>query len=192
VQNSIRKNTPSAEDNSKLLDTIGWKILDELQHNGRIPFTELGKRVGLSTPAVMERVHRLEEAGIILGYGAELDRAKVGYPVLAFIRVNVVGDSFPRIMKVSRDLPQVLECHRVTGTDSFIMKVALSSVDELERLIDNYLTPFVATTTSLVMSTSVNTRVLVRPQGGGEKLERLKSHGVRARGRRSGTKLGGH
>jgi Lrp/AsnC family leucine-responsive transcriptional regulator len=163
------------ETNSRLLDEIGWKILAELQHNARIPFTELGKRVGLSTPAVMERVRRLEEAGIILGYSAELDRTKVGYPVLAFIRVNVVGDSFPRIMKVSRDLPQVLECHRVTGTDSFIMKVALSSVDELEKLIDNYLTPFVATTTSLVMSTSVNTRVLVRPQQSGQKAERAKS-----------------
>jgi Lrp/AsnC family transcriptional regulator, leucine-responsive regulatory protein len=144
---------------AKLLDNIGWKILVELQQNARAPFAELGRRVGLSTPAVMERIRRMEEAGIINGYRAEVDYSKVGYNILAFLRINVVGDFMPRIMKVARDLPEVLECYRVTGADSFIMKVAVESVDELEKLIDR-LTPYVATTTSVVLSSIVIRRVI--------------------------------
>jgi len=144
---------------SKLLDAIGWKILLELQHNARAPFSELGRRVGLSAPAVLERIRRMEEAGIITGYRAEIDHAKVGNRILAFIRINVVGDFMPRIMKVARELPEVLECYRVTGADSFIMKVGVENVDDLEKLIDR-LTPYVATTTSLVLSSIVTRRVI--------------------------------
>lgn len=83
-------------DSDKLLDEIGWKILNELQLNARLPLTELGRRVGLSTPAVGERVRRLEDAGIILAYRAQVDHAKTGYPMLAFIRISVVGDFLSR------------------------------------------------------------------------------------------------
>src|SRR5579862_6677683 len=107
---------------NKLLDEIGWKILNQLQLNARLPLTELGRRVGLSTPAAGERVRRMEEAGIILGYRAQLDYEKVGYPVLAFIRISVAGEFLSRITKISREMPEVLECHRVTGSDSFIIK----------------------------------------------------------------------
>jgi len=157
--NNIRKRSAPTATTLKMLDDIGWKILAALQADARIPFAELGRRIGLSTPAVTERVHRLEEAGIILRYRAELDHAKVGYPILAFVRVNVVGDFLQRIMKVSRELPEVLECHRVTGDDSFIIKVAVGSVDELQKLIDG-LTPFVATTTSVVLSEVVTHRAI--------------------------------
>ncbi|MGC1781779.1 MAG: Lrp/AsnC family transcriptional regulator [Acidobacteriaceae bacterium] len=144
---------------AKFLDSIGWKILVHLQQNARIPFAELGRRVGLSTPAVMERIRRMEEAGIISGYQAEIDLSKIGYNILAFIRVSVVGNFMPRIMKVARDMPEVLECHRVTGADSFIMKAAVESIDELEKLLDR-LTPYVATTTSIVLSSVVTRRVI--------------------------------
>jgi Lrp/AsnC family transcriptional regulator, leucine-responsive regulatory protein len=145
------------EDISKLLDLIGRKILTELQENGRIPFTELGRRVGLSTPAVMDRVRRLEDAGVIAGYRAEVDCGKMGYPISAFIGVNVAGDFLPRMSKLARSIPEILECHRVTGSDSFIMKVIAGSVEELEKTIDR-LTPYVATTTSLVLSSLVTRR----------------------------------
>lgn len=144
---------------TKLLDNIGWKILVELQENARASLADVGRTVGLSPPAVLERMRRMEEAGIITGYRAEIDYSKVGCNILAFIRVNVVGDLLPRIMKVARDLPEVLECYRITGADSFIMKVGVESVDELEKLIDR-LTPYVATTTSVVLSSIVTRRVI--------------------------------
>src|SRR5260370_35107407 len=98
----LKKKRSSTESNAEALDSIDWKILGELQHNGRTPYTELGRRVGLSTPAVIERVRRLEEAEIILGYLAELDPRKVGRKVIAFSRVHLVGELFPRIGAVAR------------------------------------------------------------------------------------------
>lgn len=145
------------KDVSKLLDGIGKKILTELQENGRLPFTELGRRVGLSTPAVMDRVRQLEDVGIIRGFRADVDFTKMGYPIVAFIAVNVVGDFLPRMSKLAKSVPEILECHRVTGSNSFIMKVIAGSVEELEKTIDR-LTPYVATTTSLVLSSVVMRR----------------------------------
>lgn len=148
-----------APGSDKLLDKIGWRILIELQANGRLPLTELGRRVGLSTPAVGERVRRLEDAGIITGYRAQVDHSKVGFPILAFIRINVVGDFLSRVMKVSREVPEVLECHRVTGSDSFIIKAIAGSIEDLERVIDRF-TPYVATTTAIVLSSVVTAGVI--------------------------------
>ncbi len=147
---------------SHLLDNIGWKILVELQENARIPFAELGRRVGLSTPAVAERVRRLEDAGIITGYRAQINASKVGFPVLAFIRVNVVGDALPKFVKKAVKCPEVLEVHRVTGGESFIVKVAVKDHAHLEAVIDS-LMPYVATTTSIVLSSSVPPRALTYP-----------------------------
>src|SRR5580658_768505 len=103
VPKIIKRKSSSTEATSKLLDSIGWNILRELQRNARIAFAELGRRVGLSTPAVMERVRRMEEEDIITGYRAELNNEKIGYPILAFIRVSVVGDFMPRIMRVAEE-----------------------------------------------------------------------------------------
>lgn len=137
-----------------LLDEIGWKILAELQQNARISFTELGRIVGLSTPAVTERIHKMEEAGIIVGYRAQIDPAKVGLPILAFVNVKVGGENLARFMEVAATHPEVLECHRVTGAESFLLKVAVADVSHLERLLDA-LMPYVATTTSMVLSTAL-------------------------------------
>ncbi len=150
---------PSAPQHRQL-DALGRKILDELQHNARIPFAELGRRVGLSTPAVMERVRRLEETGIIAGYRAHLNTAAIGYPVQAFISLhNVDATVLSRIARVTQTIPELLECHRVTGSSSYILKVVAASVPDLERIIDK-LSPLAATSTSLVLSTVVADRVL--------------------------------
>ncbi len=149
--------------NEHLLDDIGWKILNELQQNARISFTELGRRVGLSTPAVTERVHKMEEAGIILGYRAQIDPAKVGLPILAFINVKVGGENLTHFMEVAANHPEVLECHRVTGAESFLLKATVSSVTHLERLLDA-LMPYVATTTSMVLSTALAWGNIVKPE----------------------------
>ncbi len=148
------------------LDPVGRKILDELQHNARIPYAELGRRVGLSTPAVMERVRRLEETGIIAGYRAHLNAEAIGYPVQAFIALhNVDATILSRIARLTRTIPELLECHRVTGNSSYILKVVAASVSDLERIIDK-LSPLAATSTSLVLSTVVSDRPLSpRPSG---------------------------
>ncbi len=141
------------------LDLTDWKIVDALQQNARISFAELGRGIGLSTPATVERVRKLEDAGVILGYRAEIDPARIGLPITAFIRMSVVGDVFTRITALIQEMPEVLECHRGTGADSFTIKVAVSNVAHLEALIDR-LTPFGTTTTSIVLSTPVARRRL--------------------------------
>lgn len=145
--------------NSHQLDALDWKILVELQQNARVPFAELGRRVGLSTPAVAERVRRLEDADVISGYRAEVNPAKVGFPVQAFIRVNVVGDALPKFVKKAIKCPEVLEVHRVTGAESFIIKVAVADHAHLEAVIDS-LMPYVATTTSIILSSSLSWRCI--------------------------------
>jgi Lrp/AsnC family transcriptional regulator, leucine-responsive regulatory protein len=145
-----------------LLDDIGWKILIELQQNARMPFAELGRIVGLSTPAVTERVHKMEEAGIIVGYRAHIDPAKVGLAILAFVNVKVGGENLSRFMEVAGMHPEVLECHRVTGAESFLLKVAVCDVAHLESLLDA-LMPYVATTTSMVLSTALAWGNIAKP-----------------------------
>jgi Lrp/AsnC family leucine-responsive transcriptional regulator len=145
-----------------MLDATGWRLLQELQEDARLSFAELGRRVGLSTPAVAERVRNLEAAGLVRGYRAEIDLAKLGLPILAFVRMSVVGDVLGRITAAAQELPEVLECHRGTGADSFIMKVAVASVEHLEHLIDR-LTPFGTTSTSIVLSSPVPRRTIAPP-----------------------------
>ncbi|HEX8734642.1 MAG TPA: Lrp/AsnC family transcriptional regulator [Pyrinomonadaceae bacterium] len=141
------------------MDSIDWKILKELQTDARVSYAELGRRVGLTTPAVIERVRKLEDAGIITGYRAEIDAAKVGLPITAFIRMSITGVDYSHIIEVAENAPEVLECHRGTGGDSFIMKVAVSNVEHLQNLIDR-LTPYGITTTSIVLSSPVKSRVI--------------------------------
>jgi Lrp/AsnC family leucine-responsive transcriptional regulator len=149
-----------SEDVSEL-DDIGWDILLELEQDARMSFTELGRRVGLSTPTVEERVRKMEDAGIIVGYRAVVDPSRIGLTILAFIRVSVVGDSLDKIGRLANELPEVLECHRVTGADSLILKVAISSIKHLESVIDQF-TPGVATTTSIVLSSAVSSVIVER------------------------------
>lgn len=149
------------KETDKLLDEIGWKILGEMQRNGRITYALLGQRVGLSIPAVTERVRKMEEAGIILGYRAEINPAAVGYPITAFIRMSITGDYSHRIGKIAEEMAEVFECHRGTGGDSFIMKVRVSSVSHLEKVIEKLL-PYGTTTTSIVLSSPVTRRFVER------------------------------
>ncbi len=142
-----------------MIDEIDWKILKELQINARVTFAELGRRVGLTTPAVIERVRKMEDAQIITGYRAELDTTKVGLPITAFIRMSITGVDYSHIIEVAGESNEVLECHRGTGGDSFIMKVAVSDVGHLQTLIDK-LTPYGITTTSIVLSSPVTRRII--------------------------------
>src|SRR5258708_10229663 len=137
----------------KLLDDVGWGILDLLQQDARISFSELGRRIGLSMPAVTERVRRMEESGIIPGYHAAINPAKAGFPLVVYMRLAISGgeNMVSRATVALKRIPEIVECHRVTGTDSFILRAGLLSVAHLESLIDR-LTPFGMTSTSTVLS----------------------------------------
>jgi Lrp/AsnC family leucine-responsive transcriptional regulator len=143
----------------KQMDALDRKILRELQEDARTSYAELGRRIGLTTPAVIERVRKLEDAKIIKGYRAEIDTAKIGLPIMAFIRMSIVGVEFKQIVKIAEDSSEVLECHRGTGGDSFIFKVAVSNVEHLQNVIDK-ITPFGITTTSIVLSSPVQRRII--------------------------------
>jgi Lrp/AsnC family leucine-responsive transcriptional regulator len=141
------------------IDDIDRKVLKELQEDARVSYAELGRRVGLTTPAVIERVRKLEDAGVITGYRAEIDPAKVGLPIIAFVRMSITGVDYSHIIEVAEESEEVLECHRGTGGDSFIMKVAVSSVEHLQQIIDK-LTPYGITTTAIVLSSPVKRRII--------------------------------
>ena len=139
---------------SQDIDNIDCEILAELQANARIAFAELGRRVGLSTPAVIERVHRLEEKQVIVGYRTLVDPAKVGLPVRAFVKVTVAGDKLTKFSALVRKLPEVLQCHRVTGAESFMVQIAVRDVAHMEEVIDSMM-PYVATNTSMILASPV-------------------------------------
>jgi Lrp/AsnC family leucine-responsive transcriptional regulator len=142
---------------AKLLDPVNLRVLDELVADGRIALAELGRRVGLSAPAVAERVQRLERAGVIAGYHAELDPGALGFPVSAVVRIRPSPGQLQRIPDVARETPEVAECHRITGDDCYLIRLYLRSIDDLEDVLDRF-TPFGQTTTSIIHSTPVSRR----------------------------------
>jgi Lrp/AsnC family leucine-responsive transcriptional regulator len=144
----------------KLLDSTGWQLLQALQQDARLSYTELGQRVGLSAPAVAERVRRMEDAGIISGYHAEINRSKIGFPITAIIRLSdFPGERCANFTATAQEIPEILECYRVTGSDSLVIKIMASSIEHLESLIDR-LSSHGQLTTSMVLSASVTRRVL--------------------------------
>lgn len=150
-----RKTVPNRID----LDAIAWKILEALQHNARISFAELGRKIGLSTPAVAERVHRLEEAGVITGYHASLDSTKLGVPIRVLVRLTIPGgeQQISRTVTALKELSEISRCHRITGSESFIIEADVVSIRHLEALIDR-LSALGATSTSTVLSSPVERR----------------------------------
>ena len=139
------------------LDETDRKIIGELTANARISFAELGRRVNLSSPAVADRVQRLERAGVITGYRAELDPRALGFGLTAIVRVKPAPGRLAQIPKLAAELPQVGECHRITGEDCFYLTLYLRSIDELSGLLDRFL-DYGETTTSLVNATPVTRR----------------------------------
>jgi len=139
------------------LDPVNMRVLEELQRDPRLSMSELGRRVGMSSPAVTERVRRLEEAGVIQGYRLELNPVALGLPITAYIRIRPNPGQLPRIAELAQQIPEVVECHRVTGEDCFILKVHIPAIDQLDRLLDSFLL-YGSTTTSLIQSSPVPLR----------------------------------
>src|SRR5262252_4574078 len=134
-----------------LLDARNVKLLRLLRDDPRRSVSEMARRIGMSAPAVRERIQRLEEAGIIRGYRVELDARALGYPISAFVRVRPMPGKLAKIGELAERLPQVVECHRITGEDCFIMRVYLERLEDLDPLLDRFLA-YGQTTTSLVQS----------------------------------------
>jgi Lrp/AsnC family transcriptional regulator, leucine-responsive regulatory protein len=139
---------------SMLLDRTNRRIVGELASDGRLSMAELGRRVGLSAPAVAERVQRLERSGVITGYRAELDPRALGYPLLALVRVKPGLRQLDKVRQLAVETPEVVECHRVTGEDCFVLKVCLPSIDALGEILDRFLVHG-ETTTSIIQASPV-------------------------------------
>jgi DNA-binding Lrp family transcriptional regulator len=151
------------------LDEIDRDILQILQTDGRISNVELAQRVNLSPPATHARVRRLEEQGVIRRYAALLDPAKIGYDMLCFVRVSLqLHQSQPveRFGEIIQKMPEVLECHHITGEYDYLLKVAVRNRKDLERFAVERLTPIPGVArinTSLVLSEVKSTTALPIP-----------------------------
>ena len=140
-----------------LLDAVNRRLLSILTEDARTSTSELARRVGMSAPAVRDRLGRLEEAGVIRGYRVDIDPAAIGLPVAAWVRVRPGPGQLPRIADLARRSSQVSECHRVTGEDCFLLKVHAPSIEDLESVLDEFLI-FGQTTSAVVVTTPVPPR----------------------------------
>ncbi len=140
-----------------LRDGKNIELLRLLQDDPRMSISELSRRVGLSAPAVKERITRLEEAGVIAGYRLDLNPKALGFPVTAFVRIRPMPGQLPKIIALAQSMPEVSECHRITGEDCFILKVHLDALENLDLVLDRFLA-FGQTTTSIIQSSPVPMR----------------------------------
>lgn len=135
------------------LDARDWQLLEALQQDARLGYAELGRKVGLSPPAAAERVKRLEEAGVITGYRAVVEPRRLGYSIDAMVRLRCDGGICARIGTIVADIPEVLDCRRLAGEDSALLRVVAMSVAHLETVLDRLLKihPSISTTTLIVL-----------------------------------------
>ncbi len=146
------------------LDAKDWQLLEALQQDARLGYAELGRKVRLSAPAVAERVKRLEEAGVIAGYRAVIEPKRLGFSIDAMVRLRCDGGLCARIGKVVADIPEVIDCRRLAGEDSALLRVVAMSISHLETVLDRLLKMHasVSTTTLVVLQTPHANRALTR------------------------------
>ena len=158
VATNVRQNGHLAE--AALLDDTNLKLLAELQADARVSLAELGRRVGLSSPAVAERIARLERGGVIRGYLADIDPRRLGLTLGVIIRIRPAPRQLRDVAQLARDTPEVVECHRVTGDDCYVMTAYVRDVEHLEQVIDQF-AAYGQTTTSIMQSSPVPRRALL-------------------------------
>jgi Lrp/AsnC family transcriptional regulator, leucine-responsive regulatory protein len=159
VATELRQNDVFAD-----VDPINARLLEELQEDARLSVAELGRRVGLSSPAVAERLQRLEETGVIRGYHADVDPRALGYALTAVIRIRPAPRELRKVADLARTTPEVVDCRRMTGEDCFILTAHLRDVEHLEQVIDQFVI-YGVTTTSIVQSAPVPRRAVALPAG---------------------------
>ena len=121
------------------IDPINWKILTCLQTNARQSNTKIGQQVGISSPAVAERIRKMEDAGIIKGYGTNLSYSKAGYQLMAIITLRAFMGRLKPFLKIVKTFPEVRNCYRITGNENIVMEVTLKNQEHLEKFIDQLL-----------------------------------------------------
>src|SRR3954454_12791640 len=149
--------------NGQLTDATNLRLLDELQRDARLSLAELGRRVGLSSPAVADRLKRLEDEGVISGYRADVNPRALGYTLGVIIRIRPAPRQIAAVAQLARDTPEVLECHRVTGDDCYVMTAYVRDVEHLEEIIDQF-AAYGQTTSSIMQSSPVPRRALAPPR----------------------------
>jgi len=154
----------SLSNSSLLADSTNVAILRAMSEAPRITTSDLARAVGMSAPAVRERVQRLEDAGVIRGMRLDLDPKALGYPIAVMVRIRPMPGQLPKIIELARASPRVVECHRITGEDCFILKMHLESLDVLDGALDEFLA-YGQTTTSIIQSSPVPPRALPLPGG---------------------------
>lgn len=155
------------------IDTLDEQILSELQNDGRLTMKALAERVGLSSPAMIERVRRLEERGVLAGYRAIVNPTAIGRPLTALISITVEWRYHEALLNRLRSEPAVATCYRTTGEFPFVAQVHVSSTDELEALIDDLSDAGARCSTSIVLSTPVEGTPLMPPEGSVSQRTRL-------------------
>ena len=140
-------------------DEIGMKILKELQANARMTYSEIGKRVGLSSPAVAERIYKMEESGIINGYHTDINPNIFGHNILAFITLTTQPEKYQKIYSFAENEKEIIECHHVSGNESLIMKVVSVSISHLESMVEK-ISSFGETKSSIVLSSPIKKKIL--------------------------------
>lgn len=146
------------------LDGKDWQLLEALQRDARLGYAELGRLVRLSAPAVAERVKRLEEAGVITGYRAVVEPKRLGYSIDAMVRLRCDGGVCRRIGSIVDDIPEVLDCRRLAGEDSALLRIVAMSIVHLESVLDRVLKihPSISTTTLVVLQAPHTNRPISR------------------------------
>ena len=150
MENTVRK-----------LDETDRKIIEILQEDGRISIKDLGKLIGLTSPAVSERIKRLENRGIISGYKAIINPDALGRNIKAFIHISLPGSqSYAEFLESAKNDPRIVECHHITGDDCSLLKVLVSDMQELENVIDS-IKKIGSTKTSLILSTPIQAKSIL-------------------------------
>ncbi|MGH3097384.1 MAG: Lrp/AsnC family transcriptional regulator [Streptosporangiales bacterium] len=164
IRTELRR-TDREVDGSLLADPVNVRVLEVLHADPRISMSALGRAVGLSPPAVSERVQRLRRTGVITGFRMDVDAGAVGLPIAAFVRVRPGPGQLAKIAQLAQDTAEVVECYRITGEDCFLLKVHVAAVDRLEEVLDRFLL-YGQTTSSIVQSAPVPPRPLPLPRCG--------------------------
>lgn len=145
------------------MDRTNYRIIELLQTEGRISMKDLGLQVGLTAPAVSERVRKMEEAGIITGYKAVIDPTKLNRNIMAFIDIAMAADKYTAFLQFANARREVVECHHVTGGDCMTIKVLVRNMMELETLIDD-IKKMGNTRTSLILSSPIESKPVTLSQ----------------------------
>jgi Lrp/AsnC family leucine-responsive transcriptional regulator len=140
------------------IDAVDARILAALIDDARASVAVLARLVGLSAPTVSERIARLEDAGVIEGYTLTISPKALGLPIAAWLRIRPIPGQLQKVAEILRELPEIVECDRITGEDCFIARAHVASIDALEKLIDQVI-PYATTNTSIIQSSPIKRRL---------------------------------